>query len=88
MPLAVDEGSGASFRSEGVRGWHRRAARYGYRGPAAVTRKARSSATWHARPGLAEAIREALAVVKMAGDGPKSVLMVLRLPESSTPDHR
>lgn len=32
----------------------------------------------------AEAIQEALAVVAMAGDGPKSVLKVLRLPESST----
>jgi hypothetical protein len=29
-------------------------------------------------------MREALAVVKMAGDGPKSVLKVLRLPESPT----
>ena len=47
-------------------------------------REARCPATWHARPGLAEAIREAMAVVKTAGNGPKSVLKVLRLPESST----
>ena len=49
-----------------------------------LIREARCPATWPARPGLAEAIREALAVVKMAGDGPKSVLKVLLLPESST----
>ena len=50
-------------------------------------REARCPATWHARPGLAEAIREALALVKTAGEGPKLVLKVLRLPglpESST----
>jgi hypothetical protein len=52
-----------------------------------LIREARCPATWDARPGLAEAIREALAVAKTAGEGPKSVLKVLRLPglpESST----
>ena len=45
-------------------------------------REASCPETCHARPGLAEAIREALAVVKMAGDGPKSVPKVLQ-PASS-----